>query len=208
MPSPDLNSSLDYPEMQTTEPGQDIRTVFVFIREKSWIIALCIAVSIIAAAIYLKKAPKVYEATATVQVEQEEQKIVKVEQVIQEDLKSQEILNTIVQKFKNRQLLERVLESNKMFAAVGTIPPGSTTPITRDSIIARFDGNVKTSLRRQTRLIDISVRDEDPKLAAQLANSLVEQYIELDSQLRSTTTKSAYEFLKDESERLKKKLEE
>lgn len=208
MPSPDLNSPLDYPDMQTTEQGQDIRTVLVFLREKSWIIVLCMAISIIAAAIYLKKAPKIYEATATVQVEQEEQKIVKVEQIIQEDLKSQEILNTIVQKFKSRQLLERVLESNKMFAAVGTIPPGSTTPITRESIISRFDDNVKTSLRRQTRLIDISVTDKDPKLAAQLANSLVEQYVELDSQLRSTTTKGAYEFLKDESERLKKKLED
>ncbi len=208
MPAPDLNSSLDYPEMQATEPGQDIRSVLIFLREKSWIIALCMAISIIAAAIYLKKAPKIYEATATIQVEQEEQKIVKVEQVIQEDLKSQEILNTIVQKFKSRQLLERVLESNKMFTAVGTIPPGSTRPITRDDIISKFEQNVKTSLRRQTRLIDISVRDEDPKVAAQLANSLVQQYVELDSQLRSTTTKGAYEFLKDESERLKKKLED
>jgi uncharacterized protein involved in exopolysaccharide biosynthesis len=119
---------------------------------------------IIGAAIYLKKAPKIYEATATVQVEQEEQKIVKLEQVIQEDLKSQEILNTIAQKFKSRQLLEMVLESNKMFAAVGTIPPGSTRPITREDIISKFNNNVKTSLRKQTRLIDISVRDEDPKL--------------------------------------------
>ncbi|MGC8743914.1 MAG: GumC family protein [Verrucomicrobiia bacterium] len=207
-PSPELNSSLDYPDVQTMEPGQDLRSILLFIREKSWIIALCIAISIIGAAIYLKSAPRIYEATATVQVEQEEQKIVKVEQVIQEDLKSQEVLNTIVQKFKSRQLLERVLESNKMFTAVGTIPPGSDKPITREDILNKFADNVKTTLRRQTRLIDISVQDEDPKLAAQLANSLVDQYVELDAQLRSSTTKGAYEFLKDESERLKNKLEE
>jgi capsular exopolysaccharide synthesis family protein len=207
-PLPELNPSLDYPDMQTMEPAQDLRSILLFIREKSWIIAICIAVSIIGAAIYLKHAPRIYEATATVQVEQEEQKIVKVEQVIQEDLKSQEVLNTIVQKFKSRQLLERVLESNKMFAAVGTIPPGSTKPITREDILSKFADNVKTTLRRQTRLIDITVQDEDPKLAAQLANSLVDQYVELDAQLRSTTTKGAYEFLKDESQRLKSKLEE
>jgi hypothetical protein len=44
MPAPDLNSSLDLPEMQSTDTGQDIRTVLVFLREKSWIIALCMAV--------------------------------------------------------------------------------------------------------------------------------------------------------------------
>ena len=207
-PSPEINPSLDYPEMQTMQPGQDLHSLFAFIREKLWIIIVCMAIALVIAAIYLKNAPRLYEATATVQVEQEEQKIVKIEQVVQEDLKSTEILNTIVQKLKSRQLLERVLESNKLFQAVGTIPPGSRTPITREDIINDFDDRVKTNLRRQTRLIDVSVRDKDPEMAAKLANSIIEQYMEFESQLRTSTTKGAYQFLKEESERLKKKLEE
>ena len=71
----------------------------------------------------------------------------------------------------------------------------------------RFARNVKTSLRRNTRLIDIDVRNTDPGRAALLANSLVENYLEADALAQHTTTEGANTFLQLEAERQKKKLE-
>ena len=79
--------------------------------------------------------------------------------------------------------------------------------LTREEILKKFARNVKTSLRRNTRLIDVAVRNTDPRLAARLANSLVEDYLGQDALAQHNTTAGANKFLQDEAERQKKKLE-
>jgi capsular exopolysaccharide synthesis family protein len=189
------------------ETSADLRSLFDTLAERAWIIGLCIAIALLGAAYYAKRAPRIYEATATVQVEQEEQRIVKVEQVVKEDLRALEIMNTIVQKLTSQPLLERVVETNGLandpqFAGAPGQPPAS-----REQLVARLAGMVKVSLRRNTRLVDVKVAHPNPVQAAKIANSVVEQYMNQDFELRSSSTRGAFAFLHAESERLKKKLE-
>jgi succinoglycan biosynthesis transport protein ExoP len=183
----------------------DLGLVFVRLMEKAWLIALCVAITVLGAAYYFHAAPRRFEATATVQVEQEEQRVVKIEQVIKEDLRSLETLNTIVQKLRSRALLERVMDRRQL---AGTTPaPGNSTELEREEVLANLELSVRPSLRRNTRLIDIKVTQRSPQLAAQIANSVVEEYLSQDFEGRSSSTRGAYTFLRDEADRLGKKLE-
>ena len=57
------------------EAATDLRSLFDTLAERAWIIGLCVVVALLGAAYYAKRAPRSYEATATVQVEQEAQRL-------------------------------------------------------------------------------------------------------------------------------------
>ena len=194
---------------ETASGGQatDLHILLNALLERAWLIALCVVVALLGAAIYYKRAPRIYEATATVQVEQEETRVVKIEQVVREDLRTVEILNTIVQKLRSRPLLERVFETNGLLAADTTGTDKGEKPLSREQRLAQLEASVKTSLRRNTRLIDIKVSHRDPVMAAKVANDMVKIYMDRDFEARTKTTQGAFTYLKNEAEGLKKKLE-
>lgn len=175
--------------------------------DRIWLLPACAGVLLLAGFWYCHRTTPMYEATATVQVEQEEQRVVKIEQVLKEDLRTQETMNTIVQKLRSQPLLERVLASNGVNTASALLGSSETPGATSQRLAPRLAGMAKATLRRNTRLIDVTVANPDPRLAARLANSIVEQYMIQDSEVRSSSTRGAYSFLKEESERLRKKLE-
>jgi len=177
------------------------------LRYKSWLIISCVLLAAIAAIVYLKSAPRIYEAVTTVQVEQEDAKIVKAEQVVSADMRGLDILNTIVQKLCNSALLQQVLETNHLLPPERIKATNGAKTLTRQEMIKQFADNLKTSLRRNTRLIDITVRNTDPRLAARLADSLVENYLAQDALAQYTTTEGANAFLQQEADRQKRKLE-
>ena len=196
----------EVPVNQQFEPPTDWGALYSVLTERAWIIGLCVALALLGAAYYAKRAPRIYEATATVQVEQEEQRPVKIEQG-KEDLRTLEVMNTIVQKLCSQPLLERVLATN----GLAIIPPlagaDGKPPASREQLLARLAAMVKASLRRNTRLIDVKAAHPNPLLAAQIANSVVEQYLSQDFDFRSASTRGDFAYLHAESERLKKKLE-
>ena len=79
--------------------------------------------------------------------------------------------------------------------------------LTREEVVSRFSKSIKSTLRRNTRLIDITVSTTSPLLSARLANGLVENYLAQDAEVEQTTTAGASTFLQSEADRLKKKLE-
>jgi succinoglycan biosynthesis transport protein ExoP len=191
---------------QQFEPPTDWGALYSMLTERAWIIGLCVALALLGAAYYARRAPRIYEATATVQVEQEEQRPVKIEQG-KEDLRTLEVMNTIVQKLCSQPLLERVLATNGLAIIPQLAGADEKPPASREQLLARLAGMVKASLRRNTRLIDVKAAHPNPLLAAQIANSVVEQYLSQDFDFRSASTRGDFAYLHAESERLKKKLE-
>ena len=207
MAHPDSDDASNLVELPIADHATDFRMFLHTLREYSWLIALFTVVAVLGAALYYKTAQRIYEGKAIVQVEQEEQRVVKIEQVLKEDLRGLEILNTIAQKLRSRAILQRVMESNHLASLPDFYTGKSREGVTEEKLLEHLEKSVKTSLRRNTRLIDISVLHPSPKLAALIANAIVEQYMSQDFEVRSTTTKGAYKFLNDEAERLKAKLE-
>src|SRR6186713_497593 len=100
-----------HPNRSTAQNEQvlqlDFRSIYYSIRERVWLVALCFVVAGAAAFAYLQRTPKIFESQVVLQVEQEEQKIINIEQVQSENLQTLELMKTIEQTLQNRALLER-----------------------------------------------------------------------------------------------------
>jgi capsular exopolysaccharide synthesis family protein len=199
-----------YPSQRSSsgETTSEFHTLVRLILDRVWMIAAITAVFLILAAVYVQRAPRIYRATSTVQVEQEEQKVLDTPNVMDSDLRSLDMLNTIVQKLRSRALIERVLEYQDMLPPEDQmITNADGKVVNREDVISGYVTKITTTLRRNTRLIDVTVDVTDPKLAAQLANSIVEEFLGLDTAVNSSSSKGAYAFLQAQADQLKSKLE-
>lgn len=205
MPMPgNGNEAYDLSSVSAETSALQFRRIVQVLIERLWVIVLVLVLSLLAAFIYLRKAPRIYQAKATVEVANQQPQIVNVAQVMQQDLKSQEVLNTIVDKLRSPPLLARVVESNDL---VGVFRNSDGVVMTNeDAIVAVLGKDVTTTLRRLTRLIDIKVLNTNPKLAALIANSIVEQYLSQNAEIYSDTSKGAYGGLKNEAKKLQEQL--
>src|SRR5665213_355302 len=207
MPNPDpldLPPSSDAPEQARSS---DLHGLIRLMLEKAWLIVSCLVLAVVAVAVYVEITPHNYQATTTVQVEQEDAKVVKVESVVSEDMRSLEVLNTVAEKLVNGSLLTKVLDENHLLPAEGVVVTNGTQTLTRDELVTLFSKHIKSALRRNTRLIDITVSGTSPQLCARLANGLVENYLTEDAEVEQSANAGASTFLQQEAERLKKKLE-
>lgn len=99
------------------------------------IVVLCLVLGLSLCAYYLKRTPRIYSTTATLQIEQNERKIMtKVESVVSEDLRSLEQLNTIAQRLRAHSLLERVILTNKLDSDLRFLGQTTNTPSLQDLI--------------------------------------------------------------------------
>lgn len=96
-----------------------------------------------------------------------------------------------------------MIEVNRLDKNPALVDPTENPPPDREALVSRLEGMVTTSLRRMTRLVDVTVSSTDPKLAALIANSIVGEFTGQDSVIRSAHTRNASSFLQEESARLK-----
>src|SRR5205814_10224770 len=87
----------------------DVRVILGVLRSKALLIAICTVGAVLVAFVYTCFLPKVYSAQTVIQIEGEEQKVVKIEGVQSEDLKSLEALKTFEQKVTSPEVLLRVI---------------------------------------------------------------------------------------------------
>jgi capsular exopolysaccharide synthesis family protein len=128
-----------------------------------------------------------------------------------------EQLNTIAGKFQSHSLQVAVLAQAGMLssnsatylaASLGAPPPNETSaPKGEVMLVKWFEQHVKIELRRNSRLIDISVTDGYPDRSARLANAIVQEYFKQDFAIKSATSKTVGEFFKSEYDRLRQKVQ-
>jgi capsular exopolysaccharide synthesis family protein len=184
----------------------DVRAVIQILRERAWLIGLCLLTAICATGAYLYRAPNVYASKVVLKVEEEDKNVINIQEVQKENLQTLESLKTVEQTLKNRALLERVLLTNQL--AVNKKFIGSPKePPTREQLVTKLANMIDVRLRRGTRLIDITVEHTDPVLTEQIGNSLVREFLRQNSEQQSAVSHTANEFLSVEAQELRKKLE-
>lgn len=82
------------------------------------------------------------------------------------------------------------------------------SPLRRQRALKTFSGNLQVRPVNGTRLIEISYRNPDPKLAAQVVNTLTRELSEYTFQTRYEATKSASKWLSDQMGDLRKTSED
>lgn len=251
----------------------DLLKIWFVVLEKLWLVGTVLAIFLALAVVYVVTAQRIYEGTATVQVESQDTTTVGKDQAssVLNSQTEQEVLNTIVEKFQSRPLCALVLaqvgliSSNSLDAIIalgnqdtdetsggasvgkGAIAASPTTlsngvaiapaagsnnatgvpssaeiqasllssdiftpEVMKDlKTVGGFSkGGLVVKLRRNTRLIDVTVRHQDPNLAAKMANLMVQLYLTRDFNIKSTTGHSQSELFEVEAKHLEKKLQE
>lgn len=184
----------------------DLRRIFHLLIRRWWIIALITGIATIATIGHVMRLPKIYESRAVLQVQQQEQQVVKIQGVTEENPSTLDFINTVVQALTSRNLMLRVVEAEKLRDNPAFVAPGSNP--TDIQLADKMRGKVRVQLRKGTRLIDITVEDTDPVMARDLASSIVKEFLRENISQRVSVSQVATDFLAEEAEKLKRKLEE
>jgi polysaccharide biosynthesis transport protein len=187
----------------------DLPRLANLIRAKLWIIATIASLIFLAAVVYVLRAPKIYESRAVLQVSQEAAKVTKIEDVSGEKPESGDYLNTVVEGFTSRKLMLRViralgLENDPTFAP----PTKDGSRYTDLELADMMAGKLAVTLRRNTRVINVTTFDEDPEMARKLAATFVQEFLHETYEQRRSAARVAHQFLREESRQLKAQLEE
>lgn len=185
----------------------DFQELFHLVMSRLWLIGMTVLLFTVAAGVYCLVATDIYRATATVQIEQIEQRVLQIESVAQENLQALEILKTIEQNLQRRILLKRVARALRLAEEPGFQSLLPETPEQAEERIAfRLLDNLDVRLIRGTRLITISYDDPDAAMSARIANAVVEGFLQESIEFRSGSSAGAQEFLVAETDRLKERL--
>jgi polysaccharide biosynthesis transport protein len=168
---------------------------------------LFLAIVLICAAVgaYLAlRQPEKFVATAVIQVEQQEQRVLRTEETVR--LEAPDFLTTIVASLTGDSFLVRVAKAANLLNDPEFFEPRPEPP--SDAEIAdRMRAIVTATVRRGTRLIDVAATDTNAERAQLIAQTMVKEFMRQAVEQRMAAAQVANDFLRDEAEKLKTKLE-
>jgi capsular exopolysaccharide synthesis family protein len=170
--------------------GIDFQEIVQVLLDKKWLIIACLALGGIAGAGYIARSPRIYASREVIQVEQQQPKVLNIQDVNPQEAQSSEEVKTIEQNLLSLTLFERVAKALKL--------PGDGSQLAT---------TVTAKIRLGTRLIDVVAEDENPAQAQAIASTVVSEYMHQTAEARTGSAQNASEFLLDEAKRLKAKLE-
>ena len=208
--SPSANGSSDMHTSRTpgreASFGGDLRYMLGILRAKAWIVLLCLLAAVGIGATYAWTSPKIYAAKATLQIEQQEQNVVKIEGVKTEDLKAPEVLKTYEQNILSPDVLLRVINHPDL-AKDPAFLPEVKSPRSDNALQAALARRITAKIRRDSRLIDITVEDPRPALARRITGLLIQEFILWNSEARRAAAQTANRFLHERASDLGNRLE-
>jgi len=197
-------------------------------------IALGLVIGLLGAFYYLSKAPKIYAATSTLLVKQRTTSVIgPSDQMSEIDMRTAEAMNTIAERLKRFELLERVASREDVRQLPGLIPQKTEwipewaagwfskkddkkgadeknsdgAPDTK-ALAGMIAGWMDISIRRNTRLLDISISHQVPEVAKALADAIAREYITEIAGNRFAGRSTAIDLLKREADDARKLLQE
>lgn len=206
----DLSALLAQTTGATTETS-DWREYYHAVRQRFWIVLLAMVLGGILAALNMSRQETVFRARAVLFLEQEQDRVLKdVKGVREEQIRSLDMINTIVDLLGSYPFAFRVAERMKL-----ADDPNFRTPkmvvegrrLTTQDAAAALVPMIASQYRKNTRLIDVMVTHPNAVAATNLANGVAEEYLRYLLEKRTQANKDAYQFLIDEGERLRKKMQ-
>lgn len=187
------------PEPGFQEDNLNLRHYWHTILERRWLVITAFVSVVILCLIYLYKAPRIYQAETRLQIDREMDNVLNIKDVFAVDGREQDYLQTQYKNLKNRNLIESV--ANKLRLEED---PRYAKSLDR---IKSISDDITVAPIRLSRLVDVRVQHTNPKMAAQIANELVRQFIESNLERKKAASYKALDGLKLEAAKQKKELE-
>ena len=171
--------------------------VWRILMKRSFIILTVTVVSLAAAAIYSFRTKPVYESVSRIEIKPNATPNVGLQGLIDEEGRGGESFSAlqteilvlqsnsvILQTAESLNLIDRVRAAEiKAGKASGQAPSGEMTSRELLALIGLIKGGLHVQIVPATQMVDIQYRSDDPKLATEVVNKLVDTYI--DEDLRS-----------------------
>jgi capsular exopolysaccharide synthesis family protein len=201
------------------EEALDLRELWIVILKRRWAITVFFLLVMTIVVIYTLKQPKVYQATASIIIEPMAPEVLSgVREVV--DLgtggywTNKEFYETQYNIIKSRAIAKRVvdklgLDKDAHFLGLDTIkdPQERERMAKKVDPVKRLISKITVEPVKNSRMVYIKVEDTNPEFAALLANTIASAYMEANLDTKLDATRSAGDWLSDQLEELKQKLE-
>jgi capsular exopolysaccharide synthesis family protein len=158
----------------------------------------------VAGGIYLLRAPRLYRATTTLQVENDRERLVEGAQRSEETLK-EDVVKTVEQNLLSPALIQNLARNADLISDPSFLPK-VPRPAADETLRLAIRGKIAVSVRRGTRLIDVTAEDENPAIAQKLSRMVVEEFFRSSAQTRSGIALEAHRYLQEEADRVEERL--
>ena len=178
----------------------NLRHYWHVILERRWLVIAAFVSVFVLSLIYLAKAQNIYQAVARIQIDRESENVLNLKEALSFDGRETDYLQTQYKNLKSRTLIESVitqlhLDKDERYAKE------------RDTYKA-VDDDIQVVPIRLSRLVDVKVEHPNPKIAAQIANTLVRTFIDDNNDLKREESIEVSRFLEAEANTFTKKVEE
>jgi capsular exopolysaccharide synthesis family protein len=180
---------------------------FVVVRRR-WLILLTVAVALATSTFTTLRQTKLYEASATMILEEFAPRVVdKVQDVAETGGNDSE-------KFFNTQL--RILQSHAVATRIATAlgldhdpagAGGARGPEALENAAGVVQGCLSANVEKHSNVVTVTCVGPNPELTARIANAAIQAYIDESQATRSSTSVDALRFLGDQADELRLKLE-
>jgi capsular exopolysaccharide synthesis family protein len=191
-------------------------------------LALGLVLGFLAASYYLAKTPKQYSAMATLLIKQQTSSVMSRDQVDEIDMRSVEAMNTVAERIRRMDLLERVASRQDVRELPGLMPAevnwtpdwlgkklgmnaaddaSRQPPPPAAALGGMISQWLEVSIRRYTRLLDISITHPVPEVSKVLADAIAREYLAEIANARTEGRSSSIDLLEKESKEARTNLE-
>jgi len=222
---------MDYKEEERREI--DLMDYWRVIMKRKWVAVTFASAVVIFTAIFTFTATPLYKATATLLVEEEASKILSIEDEFgqRRQVADMRFFNTQIKLLKSKSLAEKVAkrlnlasrpefrdkrqEKKNLMKAIKDLISlkwiklsyDIGIPLNPNSIIASsIVNNLEVTPVKGTKLVEVSCKSSSPVLAAEITNTLAEEFINFSIEKRYQSTQQASDFLTEQIANLREDL--
>ena len=203
-----------------------LREYWEVIVRRKWTVLTCFAIVVVAVMTATFLTTKIYRASLTLQIEQQESKVIAIQGVspTESPYESMDFLQTQYELLKSETLAQRVIEQLNLVAAPRTDEksgswldiftkegdkPETKKPEEAESgLVGGLPGELTIAPVRNSRLVKVHFDSPEPEMAARIANAIAVAFINLALERRMEATSYARTFLQERLAQIKVKLED
>ncbi len=195
------------------EEGIDVVKIWAAIWRNRLIILTIVGVSLALGVLSLFLSDPIYRATASIEINNQPIKVLGTEEFQQAGggQETDRLLQTQLDILRSTALAERVVDDLGLASEDQVTSPRSnpvSPRVRRQQIIEQLRGGLVVELPRNSRVVPVSYDSSDPAMAAKVANQYVENLISGNLQRHFETSRYSKEFLQNQLEVTKVRLEQ
>lgn len=203
------------PAEQTVLTPGDVRKILI---KRKWLIIAGILAGLIAGAVYILTATPQFEAVARVDIDPGRSTNIGINDLIEKKLTGESAtsdrIQTEIRIMQSDTVSMAVIKALKLydkkpFSDIFKDHPynGTLTPMQRFLLLSAYTGSLRIMVVPSTDMVEVHFRNPNPQVASQVANSIVDEYMERDLRARFEGTTRVSNWLSGQLGTLKKQVE-